>query len=73
MIEVIMPLAKIVPVEILPEPTAIAAYELVAAVLREQSTELIIALPNLTDDGASVGSFAISIRKIDETGIASAA
>lgn len=66
MIEIAMPLFKIVPVEILPEKTAIAAYELVAKAVREQATELNITVSNVTDDGDLVGSFEISIRKIDE-------
>ncbi|WP_132517826.1 hypothetical protein [Rhizobium sp. BK376] len=66
LIEIAMPLSKIVPVEILPEKTAIAAYELVAKALREQTAELNITLSNVTDDGNLVGSFEISIRKIDE-------
>ena len=57
---------KIVPVEALPEKTAIAAYELVAKAMKDQSSELNITLDNVSDDGDCVGSFEIFIRKIDE-------
>jgi hypothetical protein len=59
--------AKTVPVEVLPESTAIAAYELVAKAMREDAEELNITLSNVTDDGDPVGSFEIVIRRIQET------
>jgi hypothetical protein len=64
-----MPLSKIVPVEALPEMTAIAAYELVAKALREQASELNITLANVSDDGNPIGSFEISIRKTDDVSL----
>ncbi len=61
-----MPSLKIVPVETLPEKTAIAAYELVAKAIREQASELNITMSNMSDDGDPIGSFEISIRKTDD-------
>ncbi len=56
---------KTIPIEKLPEKTAIAAYELVAKALREQAETLNIILSNVTDDGDTIGSFEICIRKIN--------
>jgi hypothetical protein len=61
-----MPQHKIIPIETLPEKTAIAAYELVAKAFREQAEELHITLSNMTDDGDPIGDFEISIRKLEE-------
>jgi hypothetical protein len=65
-----MPSYKIVPVESLSEKTAIAAYELVAKALREQTCELSITMANVSDDGNPIGSFEISIRKTDDVVLA---
>ena len=57
---------KIIPIETLPEMTAIAAYELVAKAFRDQAEELHITLSNMTDDGNPIGDFEISIRRLEE-------
>jgi hypothetical protein len=66
--ETAMDFSRIVPVEWLPEETAVAVYELVAKVLREHAEDFTVVLSKVTDDGDLVGNFQISIRKVAGAG-----
>jgi hypothetical protein len=54
---------KSVSVEELPENTALAIYELIGGTFRNYSEVLYIRVPNVTDDGKSMGGIEITIRK----------
>lgn len=54
---------KSVSVEELPENTALAIYELIGGTFRNYSEVLYIRVPDVTDDGKSMGGIEITIRK----------
>lgn len=54
---------KSVSVEELPENTALAIYELIGGTFRNYSEVLYIRVPDVTDDGKSLGGIEITIRK----------
>jgi len=54
---------KSVSVEELPEHTALAIYELIGGTFSNYSEILYIRVPDVTDDGKSVGGIEITIRK----------
>lgn len=55
--------SKTVSIDELPEDTALAVYELIARTFREYSEILYIRVPDITDDGESIGGVEIAIRK----------
>ena len=54
---------KSVSVEELPENTALAIYELIGGTFRNYSEILYIRVPDVTDDGKSMGGIENTIRK----------
>jgi hypothetical protein len=54
-----------VSVEDLPEPTAIAIYELLSHVLNTHPMGLLINVRSVTDDGEPVGNFQVSIQSLE--------
>ncbi|MFT4001322.1 MAG: hypothetical protein QM684_13865 [Rhizobium sp.] len=61
--------SKTVSIDELPENTALAVYELIARTFREYSEILYIRVPDITDDGVSVGGVEITIRKTADDSI----
>lgn len=57
---------QIITVEKLTAEAKQAAYELIAETLRQQTTVLNVRLADVTYDGLPIGSFEISVRRMED-------